>query len=146
MWLVLFGSTLFQLMEKLRPKTGNPLEFNIWFLFIYLLLFIPDVSDNIKSHFFGGGIPTLNMLMIFMEGYSSCWYIYTKYVSNLKTEKRAIFELWCKVQVCHATLCLLICLFYRHWPLYTRVHRHRGTHRTKQRISNGDHSIVLYTN
>ena len=39
-------------MEKLRPKAGNPLEFNIWFLFIYLLLFIPDVSDNIKSHFF----------------------------------------------------------------------------------------------
>ena len=39
------------------------------------------------------------------------WYIQsssTKYFSTLTTDKRAILELWCEVQVYHATLNLLV--------------------------------------
>ena len=52
----------------------------------------------------GGGIPTLNFLIIFINRSSSIWYTYTKYVSFLTTEQRAIFVLWCKAQVYHKSL------------------------------------------
>ena len=38
----------------------------------------------------------------------SGWYIYTNDFYNLTKENRAIIELWCKVQVCHATLRFVI--------------------------------------
>ena len=53
----------------------------------------------------GGGIRTLNMLIVLVDWYSSSWYIYTKDISILTTDYCAIFEVWCKLQVCHAPLC-----------------------------------------
>ena len=48
----------------------------------------------------------------------SSWYIYTKNVLDLTPMERAIFELWCKVQVSHVPLrlCSLILLLsgYQH--------------------------------
>ena len=35
-WWVLFGSMLCQIMEQLRPKTGNPLAIYFWFLSIFI--------------------------------------------------------------------------------------------------------------
>ena len=91
-----------------------------------------DIRKNIKYYFHyfyfsGGGIPTLDMLMVFMKWSSPSWSLYTKDVSNLTKDKHDIFELWCKVQVCHVKLYLLIRSLYRHWPLQTRVCRHKGT-------------------
>ena len=62
----------------------------------------------------GGGIPTQNMLIIFMNLSGSSSSIYTKDVSYLRTDKCAVFELRCKVQVCHATLRFLIWSFSKH--------------------------------
>ena len=35
-WWVLFGSMMCQIMEQLRPKTGNPLAIYFWFLSIFI--------------------------------------------------------------------------------------------------------------
>ena len=43
---VLLGSMLCQIMEQIWPKTGNPLGV-FWFLFILLILCLPNVSKNI---------------------------------------------------------------------------------------------------
>ena len=61
-------------------------------------LFIFSVFDSFNE---GGGIPNLNMLIVFMNLYISIWSIYTKDLSYLTAYKRAIIELWCTVQVCH---------------------------------------------
>ena len=50
--------------------------------------------------------------------------IYTKDFYDLTTEKRAILELWWEVQVCHATLPLLICSLSGHLPVDTRIRWH----------------------
>ena len=46
-WLVLLEIKLFQLMDKLRPKTGNPLAF-FWGggIYILLILCIHNVSNK----------------------------------------------------------------------------------------------------
>ena len=46
MWLVLFESTLCQLMEQVRPKTGNPLESFVGFYLFLLLLCLPNFSKK----------------------------------------------------------------------------------------------------
>ena len=102
-----------QLMEQLRPKTGIYWKFCFGFSVFLLKLCLPDVSKYIKSNYiyiyiFVGGIPTLNIWMVFMKCPSSSWSIYTKYVSNFTEENRAIFELYCKVQICHETMRLLM--------------------------------------
>ena len=61
------------------------------------------------------------MLMVFMNLYIYSLSIYTKDISNLKTEKRAVLELWYKVKVCHETINLLICTWYCIWYLYCLV-------------------------
>ena len=47
-WQVLPGGTLCQLMEQIRPKTGNPLEFllGLSMLLLLLLLRLPNVSNK----------------------------------------------------------------------------------------------------
>ena len=52
------------------------------------------------------------MLIVFVDCYSSSWYIYTEDVSVLKIEHRAIFEVWTNLRVCHAPLCSI---FEREW-------------------------------
>ena len=66
---------------------------------------------NIIYYYFyscGGEISTLNMMMILMNWSISSWYIYTNDLYNLTKENRAIIEIWCKIQVFHATLCFVI--------------------------------------
>ena len=50
--------------------------------------------------------------MIFVNLYIQS--IYNKYFSKLTTEERVVLELWCKVNVCHTTLHLLIWLPHHH--------------------------------
>ena len=78
-----------------------------------MLLFSLNVCKSLNLiylylYFYGGGqIPTPDRLMIITKRYS--WSIYNKYFSNM-IDMRSIIDLWCKVQVCHAALRLLICL------------------------------------
>ena len=86
-----------------------------------VVLFIPEKTFKSRYYYYyfsDSGIPTLNMSMILINWYSSSWSIYTKDVSNLITEKHAEFELWCKVQFCHAKICSLIRTWYCQWYLY----------------------------
>ena len=47
-WRVLFGSMLCQIMEQIRPKTGNPLAIVFNLSMLLLMLYIPRVFQ--KSH------------------------------------------------------------------------------------------------
>ena len=42
-WQVLIGSTLYQLMERIQPKIGNPLAISFGFSLFLVILFIPNV-------------------------------------------------------------------------------------------------------
>ena len=96
---VLFGSTLRQLMDQVQPKTGNPLDFFGFFVFLITLCLpvyenhkhvqgwnptttnvLPGIHNNnnnnrnrekpnlnLGKRGCGGGIPTLNMFIIFMN-------------------------------------------------------------------------------
>ena len=85
-------------------------------------------------YFYVCGISNLNRLIIFVRWYSLS--IYTNDLSNLKV-KRAILELWCKVQVYHAKLNLLFCLLSGHRHVETRVCYHWGHGTLKCRSKEG---------
>ena len=55
----------------------------------------------------GCRVPTLNILIISVNLSSSNWCIYTKDFSLQTTEESALFDLWWKVKVFHAPLCLI---------------------------------------
>ena len=60
----------------------------------YVALFILEKIINLIYYYYyftDGGVPTLNMLMVFMNWSISSWSIYTKDVYNLTTETRAIY-------------------------------------------------------
>ena len=87
---------------------------------LFFVIFFIILLRIIRSHFFifdfsgSDEIPTLDRLMIFMNWYSQS--IHTKDVSTFTTERCDILELWCEVQVYHATLHLLIPPSPHHTP------------------------------
>ena len=110
-------------------------------IYIFILLFIFDFwkKQNIIYNYLylsGGWIPTwkcwwfswthLDLVDLYIINVSSTW----------QHERLAIFELWCKVKICYATLHLYICSFSRHRPLLIWFHRHRDTQWTEQCINN----------
>ena len=105
---------------------------NCLFIVILFRLLFFLFWKTIKSHHFfynftGGGIPTLNMLMIIINWCRSSLYMHTKDVSNFTTDKGAVFESWCKFQICHAILRLLVLSLSGHRPINTGVRWHWGT-------------------
>ena len=49
---MLLGITLCHIMDQLRPKIGNPSEVCFWFLYILLVLYLPNVP---KKYYHGTG-------------------------------------------------------------------------------------------
>ena len=75
-------------------KLGIPWKFIFGFS-LFLLIFLPGVSKNIKFFFSGGGIPTLNMLMVFMKLYRST----DIYILNISITWQQISVLYLKFGV-----------------------------------------------
>ena len=65
-----------------------------------LLLYHPKVFNFWRNCC---GVQILNMLIIFLNWYLSSCAIYPKYFYVLK-QRRFYYELWCRVQVSHASL------------------------------------------
>ena len=61
----------------------------------------------------------------------------------MTTEEHNILELWCKVQVFHTPLCLLICPFSGYQPFKKWVCRHSGTQCTKRHSDGVGWLIVM---
>ena len=71
----MFGSTLCQLMDQIRPLIGKPLAFCFFYLFIYKLIQRGSVENIVQYHKNITKITTIWHTVVGISGYGVCGFV-----------------------------------------------------------------------